>query len=60
MRITSGNATIGPVTLNGGTMGSYGPPTPAPNTGRLTSPADITVGGAATSTIQSEMGRLTV
>jgi autotransporter-associated beta strand protein len=55
MRITSGNVTIGPVTLNGGTMDVYAGASTTNQWGAFEFTGDITVGGTTPSTIQSEV-----
>ena len=55
MRITSGNATIGPVTLNGGTMDVLAGASSTNIWGAFEFTGDITVGGTTPSTIQSEV-----
>ena len=53
MQITSGNATIGPVTLNGGTMNVLSGANTGAQYGAYEFTGDVTVGGTTPSTIQS-------
>jgi autotransporter-associated beta strand protein len=56
MQITVGNATIGPVTLNGGTLNAVAGASAGPQYGAFEFSGDITVGGSAPSTISSGTG----
>ena len=58
MQITSGNATIGPVTLNGGTMDSSSAASITAQYGAYEFSGAITVGGTTPSTIQSEVSAI--
>jgi autotransporter-associated beta strand protein len=55
MRITSGNTTIGPVTLNGGILDGASGANSGAQYGAFAFTGNITVGAAATSTIESDI-----
>jgi fibronectin-binding autotransporter adhesin len=60
MQITAGNATIGPVTLNGGTLNAAAGSSGGPQFGAFEFSGDITVGGSAPSVIIADNSSATL